>query len=276
MPMSTQYAIKRPYVAFDDVSPETSEPVDRTVAGSQSASVDTYTSSAQTVVTRAQQADAALSSVVSMLTQAISLGTEGANSGLSSANRSALATQVNGLLTDVVAQANTSVGGQALFAGTSGVQQAFTQGTNGAYVYGGDSGVNETAIGDGLTVATNVPGDQIFTSASGNVLGSLQQLAAALQGGATSDISTAVTQVSSALSHVSEQRVVYANTVTQTQAQGSYLSQETVSLTSQQSSLVGIDLATAATNLTQAQTVHSAVLAAAAKVLPTSLLDYLK
>jgi flagellar hook-associated protein 3 FlgL len=74
---------------------------------------------------------------------------------------------------------------------------------------------------------------------------------------------------------VSQQRVIYAGTVKQINAQESYLSQETISLTAQQQSLTGIDMATAVSNMTQAQIAHSAVLAAAAKVLPTSLLDYL-
>ena len=70
--------------------------------------------------------------------------------------------------------------------------------------------------------------------------------------------------------------MAYANVVNQANAQESYLSQETLSLSSQQTALTGIDLSTAATNLTQAQTAQSAILAVAAKVLPVSLLDYLK
>ena len=54
------------------------------------------------------------------------------------------------------------------------------------------------------------------------------------------------------------------------------LFRSTISLSSQQAALTSIDLSTAATNLTQAQTAHSAILAVAAKVLPVSLLDYLK
>ncbi len=69
---------------------------------------------------------------------------------------------------------------------------------------------------------------------------------------------------------------MYGNTVNQLTTENDYLSQETVSLTSQQDSLVDIDTATAATNLTQAQTAQSAVLAMAAKILPTSLLNYLQ
>jgi flagellar hook-associated protein 3 FlgL len=59
-------------------------------------------------------------------------------------------------------------------------------------------------------------------------------------------------------------------------SQESYLQQETVSLTSQQNSLIGVDEAQAATELSQAETDNSAALAAAAKVLPNTLLNYLE
>jgi flagellar hook-associated protein 3 FlgL len=59
-------------------------------------------------------------------------------------------------------------------------------------------------------------------------------------------------------------------------SQESYLSQETVTLTSRQTALVGVNMATAATNLSQAELTNSAVLAAAAKVLPQTLLQYLQ
>ncbi len=243
-----------------------------------SAAVDRYTQNAETVVTQAQQADAALSSVVSSLTQAVSLGTEGGNGIASGSDRQALALQVQGLLANVLTQANLRVGGQALFGGTATASDAFTADSTASsgFVYNGNSGVNQASLGDGLQVSLNVPGNQIFLGAGGGVLGSLTQLVGALKNGTVNDISAATSAVSAAIAQVGQQRVVYANAVTQAQSQESYLSQETISLSSQQSSLTNIDLSTAATNLVQAQTAHTAVLAAAAKVLPTSLLDYLK
>lgn len=74
---------------------------------------------------------------------------------------------------------------------------------------------------------------------------------------------------------MSQQRVFYGNAESELNSQETYLQQETVSLTSQANSLVGVDMATAATALAQAQTANSAALAAAAKVLPTTLLNYL-
>jgi flagellar hook-associated protein 3 FlgL len=243
-----------------------------------SANVDRYTKNADAVLSQAQMADSALSTVVTSLTQAISLGTQGANGIMSAGDRAAIATQVQGILSTVVAQANLSSGGVGIFSGTAGVASAFTADASSpiGYTYRGNSGVNQAQVGGGLQIAINTPGDQIFTSSGGNVLGSLAQLATALQSGNTNNIGSAITAISAAIAHIGQQRVSYASTVTQLHAQESFLSQDTITLSSQQQALTGIDLSTAATNLTQAQTAHSAVLAAAAKVLPVSLLDYLK
>lgn len=242
-----------------------------------SANVDRYTRNADAVLSQAQMADSALSNVVSGLTRAVSLGTQAGDGTLSAADRATIVTELQGVLQGVVSQANTRYNGASLFAGTSGAAAAFApdSASGSGYSYAGNSGVNHATIGDGLTVATNVPGDQIFASSSGNVLQSLGQLISAARSGKADDVATATNAVSNAIAHVSQQRAVYAGAVTQVTAQESYLSQETLSLTSQQTGLTGVDTATAIQNLTQAQTAHSAVLAVAAKILPTSLLNYL-
>ena len=244
----------------------------------ESANVDRYTQNGDAVLSQSQMADSALSNVVSELNQAITLGTQGADGSMTSENRAAIATQVQSILSEVVSQANTTLNGVSLFAGTSGAVPAFaTDATSPTgYSYQGNTGVNTAAVGDNLQLDINVPGSQVFANPNGNVLGSLSQLISALGSGTTDDIGTAVTAVRSALNNVSQQRVLYAGVVNQINAQESYLSQETLSLTSQQQSLTGVDITVAVSNLTQAQIAHSTLLAAAAKVLPTSLLDYLK
>jgi len=243
----------------------------------ESASVDRYTKNGDSVLSQAQIADSALSNVVSELNQAIALGTQGADGSMTSENRAAIATQMQSILSQVVSQANTTLNGVSLFAGTAGAVPAFVTDSTSptGYSYQGNSEVNSAAIGDSLQVSVNVPGDQIFTNPNGSVIGSLSQLISALGSGTTTDIGDAVAAVRNALTNVSQQRVVYAGVVTQINTQESYLSQETISLTSQQQSLTGVDMSVAVSNLTQAQIAHSTMLAAAAKVLPTSLLDYL-
>ena len=129
-------------------------------------------------------------------------------------------------------------------------------------------------VGDSLSVATNVPGNQLFTSGA-NVLGALNGLITALQSGTSAQIQTATTAVSTSLNSVTQQRVPLDNSISQLSSQESFLNQETLTLTTQQTALVGVNLATSATNLAQAETANSAVLAAAAKVLPQTLLNYL-
>lgn len=244
----------------------------------QSANVDRYTKNGDAVLSQAQMADSALSNVVSQLNQAITLGTQGADGSMTSENRASIASQVQSILSEVVGQANTTFNGVSLFSGTTAVVPAFVADSTSpsGYTYQGNSGVNTANVGNDLQVNVNVPGDQIFTNTNGNVLGSLSGLISALGTGTTSDIGNAVTAVKAALTNVSQQRVLYAGVVNQINGQENYLSQETISLTAQQQSLTGIDMSVAVSNLTQAQIAHSTILAAAAKVLPTSLLDYLK
>jgi flagellar hook-associated protein 3 FlgL len=242
----------------------------------ESANLDTYTASATSIAAIMQTADSALSSVVSSLNQAITLGTGGANGTVLAANRQAIAGQVQSILSSVVSQANTTYQGSYLFGGSSTQNPPFIASASASgYTYTGNSTVNSVQIGDAMAIELNIPGDKIFTSAV-NVLGSLANLVSALQTGTAADIGNATSGVTAALNYVGQQRVPLGNAISQVNSQESYLSQESVTLTTQQTSLVGINLAQAATNLSQAQLSQSAVLAAAAKVLPETLLNYLR
>jgi len=239
--------------------------------------VDQYTQNVSSALSTVQSASSALSSVVTELTQAVSIGTAGATGTNSSANLQSMVAQVQGILSSVVSQANTSVAGVYLFGGTSNTTP-YTEDSSSpyGYTYSGNSDVNSVAVGDGTSVQVNVPGSQIFSNSSNNVLGSLSDLITALQSGDSSAISTATTAVDSAVNYIGDQQVLYSNAESQLNSQETSLQQDTVSLTSQANNLIGVDMATAATNLSQAEVQNSAAMAAAAKVLPNTLLNYLE
>jgi len=157
---------------------------------------------------------------------------------------------------------------------TLGLVSASGTALTNAYAYVGNSTVNKVQVGDSTSVATNIPGNQLFTSGT-NVIGSLTTLINAIQSGSDSGIAAASNGISTAIDYLSEQRIPLDSTISRLSDQESYLSQETLTLTTQQTALVGADLATAATNLSQAELANSAVLAAASKVLPQTLLNYL-
>ncbi|MGA9669765.1 MAG: flagellar hook-associated protein FlgL [Terracidiphilus sp.] len=238
--------------------------------------VDQYTQNISSVLLRVQSGSSTLSSVVTSLTKAVSLGTEGANGTNTTADMQAIAAQVQGILSSVVSAANTSVAGSYLFGGTSTSTPYIADSTSPTgYTYNGNSDTNSVAVGDHLSVQVSLPGSQVFSNTSNNVLGSLSSLVAALQSGNSADIKTATTSVDSALNYVSQQQVVYGNAENQLNSQQTFLQQDTVTLSTQANNLVGVNMAEAATKLSQAETANSAALAAAAKVLPTTLLNYL-
>ena len=173
--------------------------------------------------------------------------------------------------------ANTTFQGVSLFGGTVSGQAAFTADATSptGYTYNGNNNVNHISVGDTLTVQANIPGSTLFTNSSASVLGALSNLATALQSGTSAQIGTATTAITTALNYVTAQHSVFGNTINQLTSQETYLSQEKVTLTSRENTLIGIDPATAAENLTQAETSNSSVLAAAAKVIQNTLLNYL-
>ena len=244
---------------------------------SEAANIDQYTTNAESVLSQAQTADSTLTSVVSELNSAVTIGTEGATS-TSASDRASMASQIKGILASVVSLANTNFGSSSLFSGSATDTAAFTADASSStgYTYNGNEAVNTVSIGASLTVQVNIPGDTLFTNSSASVLGSLSNLASALTSGNAMDIGTATTEVTSALNYVSAQHAVYGSTINTLTSQEEYLSQEKITLTSQAASLVGIDSATAAENLSQAEVQNSAIYEASAKVLQNNLLDYLK
>ena len=241
-----------------------------------SSQVDQYTTDASGVLEMMQTIDSSLSSVITSVNQAVSVGMEGANSTITTAQRQAMAQQVQSIFSSVLQTANLSYGGSYVFGGTASTAAPYAaESTPTGYKYNGNEGVNTVQVGAGFDIQTNLPGDQLFSNSGSDLLGSLNQLAAALQTGTTTDIANATQQVSNGLSYITQQRVFYGNSMSQINSQEAFLSQETVNLKSQENTLIGADASQSATMLSQAQTANSAVLSAAAKIMPETLLNYL-
>jgi flagellar hook-associated protein 3 FlgL len=244
----------------------------------QSNRADQYLQNVDTLTNQLQTADTALGSAVTAVTQAITLGVQGSTGTLSSANRQQIVQNLQGIQSQLVQLANTAVGGNYLFGGTASTAPPYTlDPTNpSGVVYNGNSGTNTVQVADGLNLQTNMPGNQLFQNSAGDIFGSLQGLITALQTGTASDAQNETNQLRTAFDSLTGQRIFYGNAVNQLNSTQTFLQQEQVTLKSQANNLVGADLTKTAIDLTRAQTAHDAALAAAAKILPTSLLDYLK
>src|SRR5271163_1084992 len=241
----------------------------------QSSQDDQFLQNVATLQPRLQVADSALNDVVTALTRALSLGTEGANGTLNAGDRQAIAAEVQGIQAQLVSLGNTSYQGTYIFGGTDVGTQPFTlNSATGVVTYNGNTNVTSTQISNGNSIQTNLPGSQLFLNAAGSVFTAIQDLNTALL--SNTNIGAAVTEVQNALTTVSTQRVFYGNALNQLSSSEDFLNQDKLNLSTQANSLIGADLATASSNLGQAQTDEQAILNSASRALSLpNLLTYL-
>jgi flagellar hook-associated protein 3 FlgL len=222
----------------------------------------TFTQTAATTTARMQVADSTLGSVVDQINQAISVATAG-NNGTNDANdRSSVAAELTSIRDEILGLANTTYSGKYLFSGSQNSTPPFqldTSTTPASVIYAGDNIVNNLNTPGGQSIATNLPGQQIFTSASGDLLGTLNSLIQGFSTGDTATTTALTSQLTAALSQVSTQRASLDGSINRFQSASSYASQEQTQLVANQTNLLQADLPTVATQLSANTTQQSAL-----------------
>jgi flagellar hook-associated protein 3 FlgL len=253
---------------------------DNVVLTAQIAQDDTFTQTAATTESRLQVGDSTLGSVVSQLTSAITLATEANNGTLSAANVIGISDQLAGIRDEVLSLANTSYLGTYLFAGSQGGTAPFSLNnavTPAVVIYNGDAKTTSLQTPNGQPIQLNVPGNQIFTTgvAGTDVFQTLNNLIADFATGAPSASAVTDTEsLSTALSHVSDQRVILDNSITALESAASYTQTESAQLLSAQTSLLQADYGKVSTQLSAAETQQTALYDVIATLEKGSLFDY--
>jgi len=242
----------------------------------QTSEADQFLRSIGSVQGEMQNADSTLSSIITALQRAISLGVEGANGTLNSSDRAALATEVQGIQSQLLSLANLSYQGRYVFSGTASQTAPYVLDATSpsGVTYTGNAEVNQVTLGNHFALQTNLPGSQLFSAAGHDTFQAIQDLITGLQSG--TGIDTAVTAISGAYSYINAQRVFYGNAINQLNSQQTFLNSETTQLAQQQSTIGGADLSAVISNLVNAQTTRQATLAAMGRTAQTNLFDYLK
>ena len=230
----------------------------------QIASDDTFSQTSASAQSLLQVSDSALSTVVSQLTSAVSLATGANNGTLSASDLQSIGNQLAGIRDEVLSVANTTYMGQYIFAGSQGQTQPFTQdsATN-TVTYNIVNDPDSTSYlqtPNGQNIQMNLPGDQVFMANGADVLGTLNQLVADFSSGTVSSSAQADTQaLSTALSHVSQQRVLIDNSLTRLSAAQNYTQSESTNLTASQTTLLQANVGQLATQLSTAETQQTAL-----------------
>lgn len=224
---------------------------------------DSFSQTASSTQSMLQVSDSALSTVVSQLTSAVSLATEANNGTLNASDVESISNQLSGIRDEVLSMANTTYLGRYVFSGSQGGTVPYTLNTTvspAVATYQGDSDVEYLETPNGQQIALNLPGSQIFSATGTNVLATLNQLVADFATGTPS--STAVSDTSalnSALSYVTQQRVLLDNSMTRLTAAQNYTQGEETQLQAAQTTLLQADVGQIATQLTTAETQQTAL-----------------
>jgi flagellar hook-associated protein 3 FlgL len=228
----------------------------------QIAADSTFTQTAATTTARMQVVDSTLGSVVDQINQAISVATAGNNGTNNASDQTSVAAELSSIRDEILGLANTSYSGTYLFSGSQNVSAPFALDTStspASVTYSGDSLVNYVSTPGGQSIATSLPGNQVFTAAGGDLLGTLNALIQGFSTGDTTTTTVLASQLGTALSQVSTQRASLDGAMNRLQSASSYASREQTQLVSNQTNLLQADLPTLATQLSSNTTQQSAL-----------------
>jgi flagellar hook-associated protein 3 FlgL len=222
----------------------------------------TFTQTAATTTARMQVVDSTLGAVVDQINHALSVATAGNNGTNNASDQSSVAAELTSIRDEILGLANTTYSGNYLFSGSQNSSPPFeldTSTTPASVVYSGDNVVNYLQTPGGQSIATNLPGQQIFIAAGGDLLGTLNALIQGFSTGDTATTAALTSHLSAALSQVSTQRASLDGAINRFQSASSYASQEKTQLVANQSNLLQADLPSVATKFSATETQQSAL-----------------
>lgn len=222
-------------------------------------------------------AEAALATVSEVLNRARELGIYGANGSLDDSDRKALADEVDELIDEVIQVANSSFDGKYIFAGFETEDPPFSRQADDTITYGGDDGKMLWQIARGVTLAVNIPGDELFQSPGTNVFDALVNLKSTLETGDLPALaSSCIQDLDAAVDHVLSERAVLGARSNRLAVAQDRAFTSTINMTELLSKLEDVDLAAASIHFSTAEAVYNAALATGAQVIKPTLLDYLR
>ena len=228
-------------------------------------------------------ADGSMGEVTSSLLRARELIIYGANGTLSDTDRSALADEMDQLSGQLAQVFNTNYDGRYIFGGQATTKPPFSQDAEGVMKYNG-AGVNITReIAQGVNVEIPSQGNQLTTVSGTTGLGNedmgmlLKNISNALREGKTDELSgNLLGDIDKHLDNVIRMRSKMGTIYNRLEASSQRNEAENLNMTELKSKSEDIDLAEKMMEYSVMSNVYEASLSVGAKVLQSSLLDYMR
>ncbi|MEQ6903721.1 hypothetical protein [Nocardioides sp. YIM 152588] len=218
------------------------------------------------------QIDSTLDSVTTALSRARELAAQAISGALGQASLDALAQEVDGLRANTVTLANATYLDRPVFGGVTAGAAAYDD--TGAYV--GTPGQVTRRIADGVNLRVDVDGRTVFGDGTGSAFDELDALSTALRAGDTAGVQTAAAALKTRVDTVISARTAAGVTYARLQKAEVAAGDAELSLTTTLSSLENTDLAKATMDLQLQEVAYQASLAATARVMQPSLIDFLR
>jgi flagellar hook-associated protein 3 FlgL len=217
--------------------------------------------------------DTTMTSVVDSLQRARDLVVQGMSAGSADAPgvRAAIAAEVDNLRDTVLAAANTRYLDRPVFGGTTAGGAAYD--SAGAYL--GDTGTVLRTVADGTRVRVDSPGTAVFGNGPGSVFAVLSSISTDVRTN-QSALGADLDSLDAVLTNVQTQQASVGTRYNELMQLGQAATDRQTTLTAQLSDVEDIDLPKTITDLQLQQTAYQAALAATAKVIQPSLLDFLR
>jgi flagellar hook-associated protein 3 FlgL len=219
--------------------------------------------------------DNTLSTMSSQLTRARDLAIQGASSG--SVNmpgaREALASEVRNIRQSLISAANTTYLDRPVFGGTTNKEAAYTGGA----VFQGDPGTTVArTIGDGPPIRVDITGPEVFGTAPNDLFTVLDRLATNLENQDTVAISADIDALDGVFSTIKTTVSDIGARYNRLEIARTTAEDKILALRTQLSDVEDIDLPATIMQLQMQQVAYEAALAATAKAIQPSLMDFLR
>jgi flagellar hook-associated protein 3 FlgL len=216
--------------------------------------------------------DAAISSSTTLLRRARDLTVQGANDGaLDATAKESIAVELEGIRDELLAQANTSLLGRTVFAGTSDAGAAF----DAAYGYTGTPGSEVVRrVSDGVTVRVDADGSAVFGAGAGSVFALLDSVVADLRSG--TNVGSHLTAIDQRMTAMLGAQGAVGARQSQIERAKEAAVDNSVSLEARRAAVEDVDSVEVLVRLQAQELVYRSALAVTGRALQPSLMDFLR
>ena len=234
-----------------------------------------YVSNADNAISWLEATESALKDLGDVLNRARELAVQASNGALAPEDRMAIADEIEQLQKHVVQVGNATYAGRYIFAGYKTDKPAFVEQGDGTLKYQGDSGRIAFEIGIGNRIEVNVLGgsggaeiDEIYDV--------LERFKNELRNGTNANLDGYIGEIDQRITQILSQRSAVGAKVNRFELIRARLNEEEINFTKLLSQNEDVDIAEVIVRLKEAENVYRASLAAGARIIMPTLIDFLR